>query len=48
MGTMWKDKLHDALWAYHIAYKTPLGMFPYQIVYGKTYHLPVELEFKAH
>ena len=23
-------------------------MSPYQIVYGKTYHLPVELEFKAH
>ena len=23
-------------------------MSPYQLVYGKTYHLPVELEFKAH
>jgi hypothetical protein len=48
MGTMWKDKLPDALWAYRRAYKTPLGMSPYQIVYGKTYHLSVELEFKAH
>jgi hypothetical protein len=23
-------------------------MSTYQLVYGKTYHLPVELEFKAH
>ena len=44
MGTAWKD----ALWAYRIAHKTPLGMSPYQLIYGKTYHLPMELEFKAH
>jgi hypothetical protein len=48
MGTAWKDRLPNALWAYRTAYKTPLGMSPYQLVYGKTYHLPVELEFKAH
>jgi hypothetical protein len=48
METAWKDRLPDALWAYQIAYKTPLGMSPYQLVYGKIYHLPVKLEFKAH
>jgi hypothetical protein len=30
-----------------MAYKTPIGMMPYQLVYEKTYHLPVELEHKA-
>jgi hypothetical protein len=48
MGTVWKDKLHGALWAYRTAYKTPLEISPYQLVYRKTCHLPIELEFKAH
>jgi len=48
MGATWKDKLSGALWAYRIAYKTLIGMSPYKLVYEKTCHLPVELEFKAH
>jgi hypothetical protein len=48
MGIAWKDRLLDALWAYRTSYKTPIGILPYQLVYGKTWHLPVELEFKAH
>jgi transposase InsO family protein len=47
MGRSWWSKLSEALWAYRMAYKTLISMTPYQLVYGKTYHLPVELEHKA-
>ena len=44
----WAKKLNDALWAYRTAYKNPMGMSPYKMVYGKACHLPLELEHKAY
>ena len=44
----WSNKFDNALWAYRIAYKNPMGMSPYKMVYGKACHLPLEHEHKAY
>ncbi|CAJ2654820.1 unnamed protein product [Trifolium pratense] len=43
-----KEVLDEALWAYRTAFKSPIGLTPFQMVYGKSCHLPVELEHKAY
>ncbi|RDX67960.1 pol, partial [Mucuna pruriens] len=44
----WSCHLEDTLWAHRTTYQTPLGMSPYQIVFGKVCHLPIELEHRAY
>ncbi|GKA55621.1 hypothetical protein Tco_0754693 [Tanacetum coccineum] len=44
-----RKKLDYALWAFRIAYKTPIGVPPVQAkCNGKACHLPIELEHKAY
>nr|GEX46680.1 reverse transcriptase domain-containing protein [Tanacetum cinerariifolium] len=44
----WSEKLEDALRAFRTAYKTPIGCTAYKLVYGKSCHLPIELEHKVY
>ena len=40
--TDWELKLHSAIWAYRVAYKTALGTTPFNMVYGLDAILPME------
>lgn len=44
----WSFKLDDALWVYRMTYNTPIGFTPLRLLYGKSCHLPVKVEHKAH
>ncbi|GKC91006.1 reverse transcriptase domain-containing protein, partial [Tanacetum coccineum] len=46
--SVWSRKLDDALWAFRTTYKTPIGTTPYRLLYGKTCHLPFEIEHRAY
>ncbi|GKB01882.1 reverse transcriptase domain-containing protein [Tanacetum coccineum] len=45
---IWSRKLDDALWVFRTAYKTPTGTTPYKLIYGKSCHLPFEIEHRAY
>ena len=40
--TDWEMKLHSAIWAYRVAYKTAIGTTPFNLVFGLDAILPIE------
>ncbi|XP_059306318.1 uncharacterized protein LOC132057728 [Lycium ferocissimum] len=44
----WSLRLDEALRVYKTAFKRPKGTSPYKLLFGKSGHLPVEIEYKAY
>lgn len=44
----WSIKFDDALLAYRMAFKMPIGMNFYHFLFSKDCHLPIELEDRAY
>ena len=38
----WEKKLHNVLWAYHMAYKTSIGTTPFNLIFVLDAILPIE------
>ncbi|XP_020207012.1 uncharacterized protein LOC109792042, partial [Cajanus cajan] len=43
----WSNRLEDALWAHRTAYKAPIGMSPYRVVFGKAFEVKSESTDKS-
>nr|GEX12675.1 RNA-directed DNA polymerase, eukaryota [Tanacetum cinerariifolium] len=48
LATAYHPQTSGQVEAFRTAYKTPIGCTPYKLVYGKSCHLPIELEHRAY
>nr|GEV52605.1 reverse transcriptase domain-containing protein [Tanacetum cinerariifolium] len=48
LATAYHPQTSGQVEAFRIIYKTPIRFMPYKLVYGKSCHLPIELEHKAY